>query len=944
LHRLIRIFAILIFLISVESFALGLGNIESHSDLNQPLSAEIEVTGLGDVALSEITVALASAEAFEKVGLERPFFLTSLKFVLERKPDGSTVILMSTRDAIKEPFVDFLIEVDWPAGHMLREYTILLDPPLFLEERPAVIETPVSGVSQFQSQQTAASGGGSTVAQTRAPRSAASGSGTRVSSANGELSYGNVTRTDTLWSIAKQMRPDSSVTVQQVMMALLRNNNEAFYNNNVNYLKAGYVLRIPADGQIADINPADAEREIRLQNEAWQDAKGQRASQALLRAQGADQAAISGAAQRGVNAGGPRLKLVAPGAGEGGAALEGISDGTASNASEQASLGTLRSQMTMALENSEVSRQENIELKKRLAALEEQIASMQRLLTLRGDTLSVLQNDAGASGAIEQEAQQVPPAEVVQTEKTPAATPIVAPVPAPEQQDLISSILADPMLLGVAVVVLLLLLATGWIIMRRRQAADEIDFQDYEEESDDIQEQVAVAHGNAGQADGDITAENSSAESTSDSAEADTNLDIFHAEEDEIDTLAEADVYLAYRRFDKAEELLKVAISQNPERQDYILKLLEVYAAAENLDEFVLQAEGLYASVGAEGGEIWDKVVVMGRQLASDHPLFGGNDGVEDDQEADNTAEQDAFNLDIDEELSALDLEIDGSEITGESEQDDVAVDPAGNIEGLVEDTENADLEEAFSLLEDSEPVADQSGLGEKDNTAPDEVSDDLDLDLALDDTNDESLEENNEAMQAVADGEESIENVQQDSDLPNIDFQLADEEETLASDADINAEIDAEDHQPDAGSEEIDTPGHTLKGTGGTDTESGLESAAESLRLESNELSVNLGADDHASTATLETEQDQEEIPEALDADIDWLASAVNEEDLGSEFEDDSDLISGEDEISTKLDLARAYIDMGDQESARGILDEVMTDGSNDQKGEAEDLIRLIA
>ncbi len=546
MHRLIRIFAILIFLISVESFALGLGNIESHSDLNQPLSAEIEVTGLGDVALSDITVALASAEAFEKVGLERPFFLTSLKFVLERKPDGTTVILMSTRDAIKEPFVDFLIEVDWPAGHMLREYTILLDPPLFLEERPAVIETPVSGVSQFQSQQTAASGGGSTVAQTRAPRSAASGSGTRVSSANGELSYGNVTRTDTLWSIAKQMRPDSSVTVQQVMMALLRNNNEAFYNNNVNYLKAGYVLRIPAAGQIADINPADAEREIRLQNEAWQDAKGQRASQALLRAQGADQAATSGAAQRGVNAGGPRLKLVAPGAGEGGAALEGISDGTASNASEQASLGTLRSQMTMALENSEVSRQENIELKKRLAALEEQIASMQRLLTLRGDTLSVLQNDAGASGAIEQEAQQVPPAEVAQTEKTPVATPVVAPaVPAPEQNGLISSLLADPMLLGVAVVVLLLLLTMGWVIMRRRQAAGEIDFQDYEEESDNDQERVAVVHDNAGQADDDITAENSTTESASDSAEADTSLNIFNAEEDEIDTLAEADVYLA---------------------------------------------------------------------------------------------------------------------------------------------------------------------------------------------------------------------------------------------------------------------------------------------------------------------------------------------------------------------------------------------------------------
>ncbi len=976
MYRLIRVFAILIFLISLESFALGLGEIESHSALNQPLNAEINVTGLGDdVELSEITVSLASKAAFEKVGLERPFYLVNLKFTLERKPDGATVIHVTTQESIKEPFVDFLVEVDWPAGHMLREYTILLDPPLFLEESPAVVDTPVSGMTQLQPQpmQATPSRGGAPVEQMQARR-AASGSSARVSSVNGEISYGNVTRTDTLWSIAKQMRPDGSVTVQQVMMALLRNNPEAFYNNNVNYLKAGYVLRIPDVGQIPGISPADAENEIRRQNEAWLDTKGQRASQATLRPLGADQVATAGAAQSGVDAG-PRLKLVAPGTGPDGAALEGISDGTAQGASAQAGLDVLSSKLTLALENSEVSRQENTELKKRLIALEEQIASMQRLLTLRGDTLTALQSDAGVSGGVAQTpVPDVGVAEEIQGEDTAAGQPatqqaaasIAAPVQ--EQEDLISSILADPILLGVAITVLLLLLTMAWIIVRRRQAAGEMDFQDYMDETDEKLEQETVTHDKQDDAKiaaaavltGDATAEVSGPESESASTEDDTSLDIFHAEEDEIDTLAEADVYLAYRRFDKAEELLKEAISQEPDRHDYVLKLLEVYAVAENLNDFVLQAESLYASLGTEGSETWDKVVVMGRQLAGDHPLFGGTGGVVDDQgeqEMDSPDDNDAYDFDIDKEISGLNLGADDGEAPGEPEQDGAVADTVGAFEALVEDAENADLEEAFSLLAEDEPADRQDGFGEKDDAAAGGTGDDLsvpetenagdlDLDLNLDDIRIEPFEEDHEAMQSGSDGgdlsgqkdDESAENVRQDSDISTSEAQLAEEEEDVmlapaADEVDVGAVIDTDDHQSDTDSK-------------GTVTESDLESAAQGLRFEADELSANLGAEDKAQSADsgVGQDQEQEDIAPALEADIDWLANAVNEVDPNVDFEDDPNLISGEDEISTKLDLARAYIDMGDQESARSILDEVMADGSNDQKGEAEDLIRLIA
>ncbi|HFD92550.1 MAG TPA: hypothetical protein ENJ22_04615 [Gammaproteobacteria bacterium] len=963
MYRLVRVLSILIFLISLESFALGLGSIESHSALNQPLDAEIEITGLGDVDISEVTVELASPEAFEKVGLDRPFYLTALKFVLEQKEDGTPVIHVTSREAVKEPFVDFLLEVNWPAGHILREYTILLDPPLFLDEGRAVVETPVAGTAPVQSvaapsrmQQAAAS------APQAKPRQQAGGS-PRVVRRNGELSYGSVTRSDTLWSIAKQMRPDDSVTVQQVMMALLKNNPDAFYNNNVNYLKAGYVLRIPDISQIAQISPAEAEREIRRQHGEWLDAKGQLASRAAPRALGADTAAAGAPSGAGA-AGGPRLKLVVPDASGEGAALEGVSDGTASGAGQQASLDALRSELALALENSEISRQENMELKARLAALEEQIASMQRLLTLRGDTLAALQSDAvgvpaiveehdGAAepavaedqGAAEKSGEQTSPAAAQSADKPQpkAAAPVAAPAAAPEtaEPDLIATILDDPMLMGIAVTVILVLLIMAWIVVRKRQEAAEMDFEEYMEEPQDDEgsapasavaqstaqsDAAAAVAGGAGAA----AMAAGTVEAGMDSSAADSGLDIFQADEDEIDTLAEADVYLAYRRFDKAEELLKSAIEQSPGRHDYILKLLEVYAADENLDAFVEQAESLYASLGSEGGETWDKVVEMGRQLDSAHPLFGGDGEVVDEapavqEEAAGGEEDETFDFDLSEDLSSFETE-------AEAAADDATAD----------DPEEADLDDAFSLLDENE-AGETSAAGmdagepslemataepQTEELQTEELASDLDLDLDLG----EDLPDMGEMPASQEKDEAPSPFAQLDDEMGSAESEAHKEE---LDEFEAALEADADNLMQDTNEE-----AEARQEVG----ESTLEGAAEELRSASEALSFDLGADEAESFEDTEGKAEDEAIPAALEADIDWLASAVNEEDLNVDFEDEPELISGEDEISTKLDLARAYIDMGDQESARGILDEVLAQGSNDQKGEAEELIRLIA
>ncbi len=942
MYRLVRVLSILIFLISLESFALGLGSIEPHSALNQPLDAEIEITGLGDIDISEVSVELASPEAFEKVGLDRPFFLTALNFRLYQKDDGTPVIHVTSREVIKEPFLNFLLEVNWPAGHILREYTILLDPPLFLDEGRAVVETPVAGASSRPA-----------TAQAPAPQSAdnagqsrsrpQTGGGPGVVRLDGGLAYDSVARSDTLWSIAKQMRPDDSVTVQQVMMALLRNNPDAFYNNNVNYLKAGYVLRIPDIAQISQIGPAEAEREIRRQHSEWLDAKGQIAAQAAPRALGAEEAA-PGAAPGASAASGPRLKLVVPDATDG-AALEGVSDGTASGAAQQASLEALRGELALALENSEISRQENLELKARLAALEEQIASMQRLLTLRGDTLAALQSDAvGASaeaaagepaampapqqpqaGAGEGKAAAGDGAQQAAPAPAPAAQPAekpqaktAAPVAAPEvaEPDLIATILDDPMLMGIAVTVLLVLLIMAWIVVRKRQEAAEMDFEEYMEE---VQEDegpapaTAVAQGSA--APTAVAAAGATAATVASGPDepveggsvmdSDSGLDIFQAEEDEIDTLAEADVYLAYRRFDKAEELLKSAMEQAPGREDYILKLLEVYTAAGNLDAFVERAEQLYASLGSGGGEAWDKVVEMGRRLDSSHPLFGG-DGEVMEEEVSTIGEETA--LAGQEEPSGFDLPDDATTLEAEE--------PSASSGGHSEAEPTQDgQDEAFTLLDDEDAGAAVPAHGaQKEEAAPE-----LEFELDLEDTQ-EALE----ATQATGvAGDEPSPFARLGGDQEGGEDAGAHKEELDQFEAALEA--DAGDLMQDAG-------------------KSSLEEAAEELRTAYESLSSGLGDENAPRGGEAQGGSGDEAIPAALEADIDWLASAVDEEDLSVDFEDEPELISGEDEISTKLDLARAYIDMGDQESARGILDEVLAQGSNDQKGEAEELIRLIA
>ncbi len=683
-----KAFAMLLLLLPVNSFSLGLGEINLHSALNQPLDAEIGLLSVGSTTVEEIVVKLASKEAFDKAGLERPFFLTKLKFSVAKRVNGDTYLKITSHDPVKEPFLDFIIEANWPSGRVLREYTLLLDPPVLVDERPAALdiplfesEWPAAGSSLTQNASVAVP---STTAVRGVPRFTPRTS-TVSRSDSGAITYGPVKRTDTLWKISSEMRPDRSVTVQQVMIALLNENPEAFENQNINELKAGYFLRILDPASIALVSAAEAEKIAKLQYDQWVDAKYSSALAAGQRPLGSKRNGTSSVGSSDSKTS-SRLTLVVPD--------ESVSQ-SGSGSKLEASDGEVRQELAFALESADVSRQENEELRKRLSALEEQLASMQRLITLKGDTLSAMQLNSEVVTAAELAANnnvilpdvaELPneifvtdvaasasQSEVVATEESKrAASPVVVPAAPTIEPSIIDEFLSvvdsilgsvgsllniDPILAlgGLA----LIALVVGALVVRRRKMAA------FEEELSEIDYTAPLGSETAAV---DENMSDEAVESVLNDVIPDySNSDGMEVNDDEIDAIAEADVYLAYRRFDKAEELLSEAVQNEPERHDIQVKLLEVYAASDKKEAFVEQAKSLRASLGGTDNDTWKSVTEMGKKIAPTSVLF--NEKI--DAVMDSAGISDELDIDLPDlggDLDLDDLDLSDSDIAAEVE------------------------------------------------------------------------------------------------------------------------------------------------------------------------------------------------------------------------------------------------------------------------------------
>ena len=403
MRKIIFALAFGVLLLPDSGFTLGLGEIEVSTALNQELNAEIKLLSAAPEDVETLIVKLASREEFIRAGIDRPYMLNSLKFSAEMRGDAP-VIKVTSDKPIREPFLNFLVEVDWPKGHMMREYTILLDPPVFMGQQQAPVEQEQLRPAAMESSRPAATGTVPEPQSSAGFRPAASASTTtpampvaapaaQTSRAQPTPSYTQtyyqppggyrIQQGDTLWSLADSMRPDQSVSIEQMMLAMLRTNPEAFINDNVNGLKRGYILRIPDRDDIIAVNQAEAVALVREQNALWREY--QQAVASAEPASAMDREAEGGAATGLDQGSDARLAIVAAGSG---VSASGTKDPTQMSESE------LRAELAIARESLETERVEKEELQQRVETLEGQLDKMQSLLTLEDDDLAEMQQAA----------------------------------------------------------------------------------------------------------------------------------------------------------------------------------------------------------------------------------------------------------------------------------------------------------------------------------------------------------------------------------------------------------------------------------------------------------------------------------------------------------------------------------------------------------------------
>ena len=371
--------------------ALELGAIEARSALYEPLDARIPIQGARSGDVEGLKVVLGSPAQFELAGVARLQHLNLIEFVVVEQGDGGGYIHVRTDEPIIEPSLTFLVDVDWPRGRTVRGYRLRFSPTV-----GSTAGAPRNRVT-------------APVAE-RAPETGTSASppaSPPASPASSGVDYGPIRSAETLWSIAVRFRPDGSVSVQRMMLAVLEANPEAFEFRNVNALNAGATLRIPTRDEIGPNDLKAAIAEVQRQHSAWtRYREGTRAAPA---------------ASTTVPEPGGRIEVVSP-----------ETTTSVAGREEDADLEALSKELALSMEDADAGRRENDELKLRLAEAEDYIKELNRLVDLKNEEIAALQSELRALAEMEPK----PAAAPTEAESRPAAAPTEAESrPAPAQTD-----------------------------------------------------------------------------------------------------------------------------------------------------------------------------------------------------------------------------------------------------------------------------------------------------------------------------------------------------------------------------------------------------------------------------------------------------------------------------------------------------------------------------
>ena len=584
-----------------QALALGLGGLQVQSVLGESLRAEVEVTSLTPEEAASLNLRVASAEAYRAAGVEYNALLSDTRVTLARRPDGRPVLRLSSDRAMVEPFVEVILEATWASGRLVREYTLLFDPPATrAAAAPAPVTPAVATPAAVSAPRAAVEGPAAApppVAAERPPSAAraAARAATRATPATPAPSRGEqirVRRGDTLYALASRaQRP--GVSLDQMLVALFRGNPEAFAGSNMNRLKAGAVLTVPAVEVAVQVPPEQARQIIVAQSADFAAYRQRLASGAAPAAEPAPSRQAAGAVQAEVS---DRKQPAAP-------APDKLK---LSRAAVQASAPEARLS----------SEGERKDIDTRIAELQRNIEELRKLQMSTGAAARV---PAPAPTPAPSIAVPVPPsaasaapAPAPAAAPQPASAPASAPAPAAAEPGLLDSLLDSPYLAWAAGGLALVLVGAGAFYRLRQRKSEggggETSFLESRVQPDSF---FGVTGGQRVD-----TKEGAGGTPTSMSYSL-SQLDAIG----DVDPVAEADVYLAYGRDLQAEEILKEAMRANPERLAVRTKLLEVYAKRRDIKGYEMLASQLHAMTQGKGEE-WELAQAMGRDIDPENPLY----------------------------------------------------------------------------------------------------------------------------------------------------------------------------------------------------------------------------------------------------------------------------------------------------------------------------------
>ncbi len=1056
MRRMRAVVLVLTALLSPVVMALGLGPLDTRSSLNEPFEARIAFTGSTVKDFDTLKADLADAAQFARAGIPRESVLLMLRFEVVTDEPGAEYLRIRSLDPVREPYLNFLIELDWANGRIVREYTVLLDPPEYARAGPAPIAVPVTaagpalvatatppvGPEPGPAQESVAAPTPS-ISPPAAPQVAATLGGVTVPPGG------------TAWELALQYRPGRSVSVHQMMMALVRANPDAFLDGNVNRLRRGVVLRIPERSEIEALDPPAAMAEFERQTEAWRALRQALAAPAKVPAAAPTTPTPPAAAEASPPAApeaapaeterAAEAKAPAPEPDAEVADLEAIIDEAAADAAVDAEPEEIAATETedtsskpdaleealerearlelsapetkdaseapgndaegtadpaLALESADVSARENAELEARLTEAEQIIDLLQRQLKVKDEELAALQAKA-------ERAQAAPP---------PAAE-------SPGLLDgLVPEALRDALPGGAATVVgilVLLIILLALLIQRAASGRRSVVLPSPGEDSSHhaLAEDAAAAplpqSAWAPEPVPELAVEEIS-EAEAEALARTGGLEQAPAgvapppPEDELD---EVNVFLAYERFEQAEARVREAIKSHPQHHPYKLRLLEVLYAANRLQAYEQAARELHTAVGG-AGELWQGAVAMWHEMSPERELFApasGRERADTEQRPSTTfldisapapeaspptadtgtpSEADLARLgdthvflptSVEPPAPPLDLDVGGGHGAGSTTPASAVVDISS-----VEAPDSADTTFIDLNFDEPQAAAQPKGLrgtadGEEfdlsdtvspgsrpqvTSAEPDARDLTLDFDLALGETQasvpgEERVGAKAEAAGLGATRFEATRFDASGSVVPEIELSLdeASGETVQGSLADLAEELDLSledttEFPPPGGYPETTLPApETTVAESLADITRSMEASIASLDVDEegdSVLSLSLEPEEEAGDLELDFTLDGDGASRMVDTmalDPDALrksAEARNREELALQGEEEES--SPLHQTDTKLNLARAYIELGDAEGARQILEEVLQAGNATQLEEARRLLAQIA